>query len=39
VLGLEEKLQRIPLPVLREQMTFVVSTIGRGLMASDIAVT
>jgi AcrR family transcriptional regulator len=36
VLGLEEKLQRIPLPVLREQMTFVVSTIGRGMIASDL---
>ena len=34
VLGLEEKLQRLPLPVLREQMTFVVSTIGRGMLAS-----
>ena len=33
VLGLEEKLQRIPLPLLRQQMTFVVSTIGRGMMA------
>jgi AcrR family transcriptional regulator len=34
VLGLEEKLQPIPLPLLREQMTFVVSIIGRGMMAS-----
>lgn len=33
VLGLEEKLHIIPLPVLREQMTFVVTTIGRGLIA------
>jgi AcrR family transcriptional regulator len=35
VLGLEEKLQRIPLPLLRQQMTFVVSTIGRGMMADE----
>jgi AcrR family transcriptional regulator len=31
VLGLEEKLQIIPLPVLREQVTFIVETIGKGL--------
>ena len=31
VLGLEEKLQLIPLPVLQEQLTFIVTTIGRGL--------
>jgi AcrR family transcriptional regulator len=33
-LGLEEKLQAIPLQVLREQVTFVVTAIGRGIMAS-----
>jgi AcrR family transcriptional regulator len=31
VLGLEEKLQLIPLPVLREQVTFLVEAMGRGL--------
>jgi hypothetical protein len=31
VLGLEEKLQLIPLPVLREQVIFLVEAIGRGL--------
>jgi Tetracyclin repressor-like, C-terminal domain len=31
VLGLEEKLQAIPLPALREQMTFIVTTLGRGM--------
>jgi AcrR family transcriptional regulator len=36
-LGLEEKLHSIPLPVLREQVTFVVSAIGRGLLARDTA--
>jgi AcrR family transcriptional regulator len=30
-LGLEEKLQHIPLPVLREQITTVVSALGHGL--------
>ena len=30
-LGLEEKLQRIPLPILREQVTLVVGALGRGL--------
>ena len=34
VLGLEEKLQIIPLPALREQMVFLVTTIGRGLTAA-----
>jgi AcrR family transcriptional regulator len=34
VLGLEEKLQAIPLPVLREQVRFVVTAIGRGMVAS-----
>jgi AcrR family transcriptional regulator len=33
VLGLEEKLQAIPLPVLREQVRFVVTAIGRGMVA------
>src|SRR3954471_7565367 len=32
VLGLEEKLQFIPLPVLREQIRFVVTAIGRGMV-------
>jgi AcrR family transcriptional regulator len=32
-LGLEEKLQAIPLPVLREQVRFVVTAIGRGMVA------
>jgi AcrR family transcriptional regulator len=31
VLGLEEKLQTILLPVLREQLRFVVTAIGRGM--------
>jgi AcrR family transcriptional regulator len=31
VLGLEEKLQLIPLPVLREQVIFLVEAMGRGL--------
>jgi AcrR family transcriptional regulator len=31
MLGLEEKLQRIPLPALREQVTTVVTAIGRGM--------
>jgi AcrR family transcriptional regulator len=31
-LGLEEKLQPIPLPVLREQIRFVVTAIGRGMV-------
>jgi AcrR family transcriptional regulator len=34
VLGLEEKLQTIPLPVLREQVRFVVTSIGRGMVAA-----
>lgn len=33
-LGLEEKLQLIPLPVLREQVTLVVHAIGKGLSQS-----
>jgi AcrR family transcriptional regulator len=32
-LGLEEKLQTIPLPMLREQLRFVVTAIGRGMTA------
>ena len=32
VLGLEEKLQLIPLPVLREQVIFLVEAMGRGLI-------
>jgi len=32
-LGLEEKLYTLPLTSLREQVTFVVSAIGRGLMS------
>jgi AcrR family transcriptional regulator len=35
VLGLEEKLQTIPLPVLREQVRFVVTAIGRGMVATE----
>ena len=34
VLGLEEKLQLIPLPALREQVTSVVTAIGRGMIAA-----
>src|SRR5262249_53527199 len=33
-LGLEEKLYALPLTSLRQQVTFVVSAIGRGLMVS-----
>jgi AcrR family transcriptional regulator len=33
MLGLEEKLQAIPAKSLREQIVFIVSTIGRGLTA------
>jgi AcrR family transcriptional regulator len=33
-LGLEEKLQPIPLPMLREQIRFVVTAIGRGMVSS-----
>jgi AcrR family transcriptional regulator len=32
VLGLEERLQLFPLPVLREQVIFLVEAMGRGLM-------
>ena len=31
VLGLEEKLQHLPLPVLREQVTLLVTAMGKGL--------
>jgi len=34
VLGLEEKLQTILLPVLREQLRFVVTAIGRGMTSA-----
>ena len=34
-LGLEEKLQAIPLPALREQITFIVTTIGRGMTTAE----
>jgi Tetracyclin repressor-like, C-terminal domain len=34
-LGLEEKLQTIPLTVLREQMTYIVTAIGRGMTVAD----
>jgi AcrR family transcriptional regulator len=33
MLGLEEKLQTVPLEALREQVAFVVTTIGRGMLA------
>jgi len=33
MLGLEEKLQTVPLESLREQIAFIVSTIGRGMLA------
>jgi len=35
LLGLEEKLQTIPLPVLREQVRFVVTAIGRGMVTAE----
>jgi AcrR family transcriptional regulator len=34
-LGLEEKLQAIPLTALREQMTFIVTAVGRGMASAD----
>lgn len=34
-LGLEEKLQAIPVTALREQMTFVITAIGRGMASAD----
>lgn len=37
VLGLEEKLQLIPLPVLREQVIFLVEAMGRGLTQDAVA--
>jgi AcrR family transcriptional regulator len=33
MLGLEEKLQALPAEILREQVTFIVSAMGRGLVA------
>ena len=33
MLGLEEKLQTLPLESLREQVALIVSTIGRGMLA------
>jgi AcrR family transcriptional regulator len=35
VLGLEEKLQPIPLPALREQITFIVTALGRGMASAE----
>jgi hypothetical protein len=34
-LGLEEKLQAIPVSALREQITFVITAIGRGMPDTD----
>jgi AcrR family transcriptional regulator len=34
-LGLEEKLQAVPVTALREQTTFIVSALGRGLASAD----
>jgi AcrR family transcriptional regulator len=34
-LGLEEKLQAIPVTALREQITFVITAIGRGMAVED----
>ena len=34
-LGLEEKLHRLPLPTLREQVTTVVTALGHGLVGSE----
>jgi AcrR family transcriptional regulator len=34
-LGLEEKLQAIPVTALREQIAFVITAIGRGMAAAD----
>jgi len=36
VLGLEEKLQYIPLPVLREQLTLMVEAMGKGLAQQSV---
>ncbi|HKD25614.1 MAG TPA: TetR-like C-terminal domain-containing protein [Xanthobacteraceae bacterium] len=33
MLGLEEKLQTVPFEILREQVGFIVSTLGRGMLA------
>ena len=35
MLGLEEKLQALPSKYLREQIAFIVSAIGRGMLAED----
>jgi AcrR family transcriptional regulator len=35
VIGLEEKLQHLPLPVLREQVTVMVTAAAKGLAADD----
>src|SRR5205807_5306087 len=35
MLGLEEKLHTIPLDVLREQIAFVVRSIGRGMLREE----
>jgi AcrR family transcriptional regulator len=34
-LGLEEKLHVVPLPVLREQIAFIVTAIGRGMASAE----
>jgi AcrR family transcriptional regulator len=34
-LGLEEKLQAIPVTVLREQITFIITAIGRGMASAE----
>lgn len=34
-LGLEEKLQRVPMPTLREQITTVVTALGHGLAGTE----
>ena len=33
MLGLEERLQTVPFEILREQVAFIVSTLGRGMLA------
>jgi AcrR family transcriptional regulator len=35
VLGLEEKLQAIPPPALREQITFILTALGRGMASAE----
>src|SRR5262245_49061438 len=34
-LGLEEKLQAIPLTALREQVTFIITAVGRGMASAE----